>query len=911
MKSGKTMINCFQKGISRVGKIKTTWQYIRKSRFVQSVFLQVLAIFTIVIVSVALVVYLSFSSEINKSLVSEKQEQLDIIEQTMSSRMEELDRITYSISIDKSFYLEPMEEDWQSGYEMSQMLGRYLAGNGFVKYLGFYRLSEDQKIYTSAGELSFHNFWSTLLNIKDGSEEDYLARIRQSTNTRILPGTKYLTYVYSLPQFSPVPKAFVIMWIPMAEIENMMEGYLANSVGMVSIFDSEGNELRSISTMADGYDLTPGTDEGQERLKIGGRNYVKFSVTSNTNGWKYVSLVQLNDIVSGIISRQIGFFIFLLVLMLVAFFFILQGIVRRYKPISNLAMEMGEDSSGPIDEKNLLADKFAKLKEDSGQKAKFESAFHEAEAASRAKSSFLSNMSHDIRTPMNAIIGMTKLAQKHQDNQAYVSECLNKVEVSSQYLLDIINNILDMSRIESGSVIIEHEEISISKLIYELETIVNPVIQKKKQHFSIFSTITGDENFYGDSVKLTQILVNLLSNAVKYTPENGKIVLSLSQTPHAQITQTIEETAVSHTSNSVLTIKVTDNGIGMPEEFIDKVFESFSRANRSDVARTEGTGLGMAITSNYVKLMGGSINCQSTLGKGTTFTVVLPVETSPNAELTRELRKAAGDFSGRYVLFLGSDRHQIRNQVSLFSHWGFETKQAFSTGEALETLKDGKCQVVLVNSTPDFDVLKAVPELTEKTRGSVKLVLASTDYIGIEQSDIYNLGVRGFVRIPLFQSTILSIVAALSDSSGSGKVRLKAQKKTVNLGGKRILVAEDNEINREIAFRILQETGADIIMAGDGKEALDAFINNPPGYFDIILMDVRMPVMDGYESTQAIRGSGRPDSAGIPIFAVTANTFDDDVRQVREAGMNGHIAKPYNPDDLYNLLEKTLFPANQ
>ncbi|MDO5112386.1 MAG: ATP-binding protein [Clostridia bacterium] len=763
-----------------------SFRYITKSKFVRSIFLQVLSIFLTVSIAIVAIVFFSFASEINKNIIADKQKQLAMIEDTISKRMAEISSIAYNVGQDPAFYLEPVAGEKYSGYEMSNTLARYLIGNGFIEHLAYYRLSEPDKIYTSKGEIAFGDFWSTYLGLDKAMAETYIRQIQSTTSVQVTTaafdkaGKSYFTYICPLPQFSKNPQAFVLMLIPVSEVAPLLEAQLMNSNGVIAVYDAGGEEIYRLSTLEADVPLelnAQGDTAKEAYVTVDGREYVVQRQVSPSNGWTYVSAIRLNDMISGLANKQLVFIILLLVLMFVAIFAMLICIVVQYKPISNLAAAVTEDAAGEgrsvIDENSLLSSTFATLKGDSEQKQHFETAYHEAEAANKAKSAFLSSVSHDIRTPMNAIIGMSAIAYKHADEPSYVRECLQKVQAASQYLLDIINNVLDMSRIEAGRFTFSKEVIELPKLIHGLAAILQPSVEAKGQTLTVEAEGIRQARVIGDNVRLTQVFVNILSNSVKFTPAGGRISLRVRQAPARE------------KGFGTYIFTLSDTGIGMSPAFVDQVFDTFTRAEEADGARVEGTGLGMAIAKNLVELMGGTIRCESELGKGTTFTVTMHMQLAPESE---------------------------------------EACAKRAKGYAAVTAQDG----------------------------------------------------------------------APADAAA------------IDLGGKRILLAEDNALNREIACTIIGETKAEITAVTNGQEALHAFQTHAPGYFDVILMDMQMPVMDGCAAAARIRALPRDDAARIPIYALTASTFDEDVQQAMEAGMNGHIGKPYTPEELYAVLEGVL-----
>ena len=560
---------------------------ITKSKFVRSIFLKIVAIFLIFIIAIIAIVFFSFTSEINRNILAERQKQLDTIEDTISKRMEEISSIAYNIGKDKSFYLEAVTDDKNTGYEMSNTLERYLVGNDFIEHLAYYRLSEPNTIYASSGQLSFRNFWSTYLGVDDATAQEYIKRIQNTTKIElnyISLGTEkqsFFSYICPLPQFSQNPQAYVLMLIPISEVKPILESQLTNCYGDVAILDETGTEIYHMSNLKHKTPLSLSGLEEETYFTHDGERYILQTTKSSSNSWTYVSAIRLNDIVSKVAYQQIIFIILLLVLMLAAIFTMLMYIIKEYKPISNLARTFehikDDDDKSIIDEESLLSNTFASLKDDSEQKQKFETAYHEAEAASKAKSTFLSNMSHDIRTPMNAIIGMTEIAANHADNPSYVKECLQNVQVASQYLLDIINNVLDMSRIESGKFSLCEDVVDFLKLIHGIVTILNHSLEVKSQKLMIHIKNIYNEKIIGDSVRLAQVFMNILSNSVKFTPNGGTIRFHMEQ-----------KKSVTNGYGDYVFI-FSDTGIGMDPAFVRHVFDTFTRDEQSGISKIEGT----------------------------------------------------------------------------------------------------------------------------------------------------------------------------------------------------------------------------------------------------------------------------------------------------------------------------------
>ena len=748
-----------------------------KSGFMRSVFTRALAILIVISCVIAAVAFISFTDEIRRSILSDRQKQLIAVEQTVSRRMEEITSIAYNIGADPAFYFEPVTGQTASGREMSAMLKRYLVGNNFIEHLAYCRVSESDTIYTSRGERSLSEFFNTALGMPKEAAEQIVEAIYRENNVRIgLFGegdSAYFSYNYPLPQFSAKPKAHVLTMVPVKKVRQLLESLLINENGQASVFDVQGEKLYGVGNPDDGVDLTAFLTSASPEENVtsaSGEKYVLQKVVSETNGWTYVSVLRHSDTLTGLANKQLAFIAFVLIVLVAAILVILGIIVKQYRPISNLATQVAgkqKDADGKfVDEREFLSNTIAALSDDSEQKQKYETAYYEAEAANRAKSAFLSSVSHDIRTPMNAIIGMTAIARKHIGDPAYVDDCLKKVQASSEYLLDIINNVLDMSRIESGRIPIAEETVLIPALIDSVVSLMTSSVEAKSQKLAVDMSGLRQTAVVGDNIHIVQVFVNILSNAVKFTPPGGSITLTASQSES-------DDPQFGH-----YVFSFADTGVGIPPEFIGHVFDTFSRAKISSGA--EGTGLGMAIAKKLVELMGGTIACQSEMGRGATFTVKLRMRYADPADAP----------SG----------------------------------------------------------------------------------------------------------------AAASDNPPAAL----GQDAVVDLTGKRILLVEDNAMNREIARKIIAETGARVDDANDGKEAVETFAGHPPGYYDLILMDIQMPVMNGYEATARIRSMDRADAQTVLIYAMTANTFDEDVRQVLDAGMNGHIGKPYHPQTLYQTLSKAL-----
>ncbi len=502
-----------------------------------------------------------------------------------------------------------------------------------------------------------------------------------------------------------------------------------------------------------------------------------------------------------------------------------------------------------------------------------------AQSANEAKSNFLSNMSHDIRTPMNAIVGFAMLLQREADDAEKVREYTGKITASSHHLLSLINDVLDMSKIESGKTSLNVSRFSLPELLEDLDIILSPQAKAKGQTFRIHVHGTPPEQIMGDKLRLNQILINLVSNAVKYTPEGGHIDFSVTDLPAAP-------------QYAKLRFTVKDDGIGMSEEFRKRIFEPFSREESDLTNQIQGTGLGMAITKNLVDLMGGIIQVESTPGQGSTFTVELSF-------LLPE-QEAATWFRGKVTRMLVADDDEEVCQViqELMRSSGvavsYVTDGAAAVEEALRAHRGNReYNVILLDwKMPGLDGVSAARAIREKVGHDVPiLVLTGHDWVDIED-EARAAGINAFMPKPFFVSTFWQAIKPLFTEQAEPAVGDESDAGDSVMKGMLFLVAEDNELNAEILTELLDIEGAKCDLAPNGQKAVELFEASRPGQYDMVLMDVQMPVMNGYEATRAIRASAHPDAQTIPIVAMTANTFAEDVRNAMDAGMDDHLGKP-------------------
>lgn len=511
----------------------------------------------------------------------------------------------------------------------------------------------------------------------------------------------------------------------------------------------------------------------------------------------------------------------------------------------------------------------------------------ETEKANRAKSEFLSNMSHDIRTPMNGIIGMTAIALSNIHNEAKVQDCLKKITFSSRHLLGLINDVLDMSKIESGRLSLNVEVISLRETMDSIVNIVQPQVKNKGQHFDIFIQNIKTEMVCCDDVRLNQVLLNLLSNAIKFTGEDGTINVYLSQEDSPKGPEYVR-----------CYFKVKDNGIGMTEEFQQKIFETFSREDRA--RKIEGTGLGMSITHFIVEMMGGTIEVDSRRGEGSEFRVTL--------DLGRADEKLGNMILPPWnILVIDNNQNLCESAVTELEEIGIKADWTTSGEEALQMVerrlgKENAYQVILLDwKMPGMDGLETARALRQRAGEDLPiLIISAYDWSDIE-TEAREVGAAGFISKPLFKSNLYMELSRFAEDKPGAEIQNEV--KEVNFENKRILLAEDNELNMEIAQEILSDVGFEVEWAENGQICTEMFANSKEGYYDVVLMDIRMPVMDGYEACKIIRAMERGD-AELPIIAMTADAFSEDMQRSLQSGMNEHVAKPIDIDKLYQVLRR-------
>ena len=531
--------------------------------------------------------------------------------------------------------------------------------------------------------------------------------------------------------------------------------------------------------------------------------------------------------------------------------------------------------------------------EEEQQQQTLKSALESARAANVAKSQFLSNMSHDIRTPMNAVIGMAAIAAAHPDDPDRVADCLKKIDISSRHLLSLINDVLDMSKIESRKLSIREEPFNFAELVTDVIELFRPQTAECRLKLDVHLAVLENEAVIGDSLRIRQVYINILSNAVKYTPSDGKIRVDVRQ---------VKE---SHNGYSSFIFRCSDTGIGMSEEFQKRLFEPFERVQDTTSSKIVGTGLGMAITKNLVDLMDGSIRVESKLGKGSSFTVSIPLKLQAKGPETAPL-----EWSGARCLIADSDPQVSESMVELLEDMGMHASSAASGEEAVSFVLQAKDTqdpirlVILGLKMPDMDGGVAARCIREAVENDIPaVVLTAYDQAELE-SEARSCGATAILTKPLYREKISSLLRKLSGDEEAPKPMFNGTAGDFN--GKRVLLVEDNEINLEIARTLIEESGVQVEEAYNGEEAVRKVSESAERYYDLVFMDIQMPVMDGYQATKAIRALNRDDALTLPIVAMTANAFEEDVCDALQAGMNVHLAKPVDVAELGQVLQRFL-----
>lgn len=506
---------------------------------------------------------------------------------------------------------------------------------------------------------------------------------------------------------------------------------------------------------------------------------------------------------------------------------------------------------------------------------------------------FLANVSHDIRTPMNAILGMTTIARTHLDDRKRVEDCLDKIDTAGRHLLTLINEVLDINKMESGKFQPVMGEFNLSQLIEDLHTVCRHQIEARKHQYEVDIKNVEHEDLIGDKQHLLQIFTNLITNGVKYTPEGGRVQLTITEKPGNMIDTSIYE------------FEFQDNGIGMSEEFLPNIFQPFTRADDVRVEQTQGTGLGMAIVKNMVQMMGGDIKVESKLNVGTKFTVTVPLQLQQNRKrMLEELR-------GYPVLVVDGYKSMCEYICDTLEKLGMQPRWVTSEQEALEFIsRQHECGkdfygVMIDWNPPKMDAISIAKKIRKIVGNNVAILMMSFHDWAEVENQAREQGVDVFLSMPLFQSGLVKAFRTLLDKEEVQQKREFVDDLAVkDFCGKRVLLVEDNDINAEISGEILGMMGFEVEYARNGSEAVEKIRICEDGYYNIVFMDIQMPVMNGYEAVRAIRALPRNYARQVPVIAMTADAFPEDIQASKEAGMNEHIVKPIDCDELVDILEK-------
>ena len=674
-----------------------------------------------------------------------------------------------------------------------------------------------------------------------------------------------------------VPLEYIINFLSLDDEENLMYYYIIRPDGSFVIQsphtelgdffkrlqkhpDSTANELSEESSIKEFGAALKKREEYVTIVDVNGIKYQIYGIPLPYSEWYLVSGMPysiLDDTINNLSNQRM----FMTLLSCASILIILTLIFLRYLSITR------------------------------SQMLELKDARQKAVESSKAKSEFLANMSHDIRTPMNAIVGMTAIATAHIDDQKQVQNCLRKITLSSKHLLGLINDVLDMSKIESGKLTLTTEQISLKEVVEGIVNIMQPQVKAKRQTFDIHVENILTENIWCDVVRLNQVLLNLLSNSTKYTPEGGAIQLSLS-----------EEKSPKGENYIRIHVKVKDNGIGMSSDFLKRICEPYSRADGVRVSKTQGTGLGMAITKYIVDAMEGSLNITSELDKGTEVSLTFDFEKAVEQEMDMVL-------PSWNMLVVDDDELLCRTAIDTLKAIGINADWVLSGEKAIELVtqhhqKRDDYQIILLDwKLPGMNGIQVAKEIRRNLGDEVSILLISAYDWSEFEAEAREAGISGFISKPLFKSTLYHALRQYMDAETENDQTLNHN---IDLSGRRILLAEDNELNWEVAKELLSDLGVELDWAEDGQICLDKFQRSPEGYYDAILMDIRMPHMTGYEATKAIRGLNHPNALSVPIIAMSADAFSDDIQHCLECGMNAHIAKPIDVIELTRILKRFL-----
>ncbi len=766
-------------------------------------------------------------------------------------------------------------------------------------------LDEDGRMYTPRGDEGIISDIDPLANCAER-----VSFIKYNT----MNVENDIVFVYKLEQPVKIPDAgkdmcFAGISIGMETIGSIFRSPTYNGNNSTYILSSDGSKLYVDETKY--KNLVPGYNVFKVMQKAGEAENIDFSEQLNKletegqvlshikiegvdcfyamrkiqdNDWVVMYINPAQEVAKGTVSVVNSA---LRTAVVTAIFFLVAAIIIM------LCMSKALHTRGLLKAEHIAGKKLQELNKQLEQaKHEAEEAYLVSQRANHAKTAFLNNMSHDIRTPMNAIIGFTSLAATHIDDKESVKNYLSKIMVSSEHLLSLINDVLDMSRIESGKVKIEEKECSLSTILHDLRNILQSDIKAKRLNFYIDTVDVEHEDIVCDKLRLNQILINIMSNAMKFTHPGGTVALRVVEKPNAP------------EGYADYQFIVRDTGIGMSEEFIGKIFEPFTREENSTVSGIQGTGLGMAITKNIVDMMNGTIDVKSKLGESSEFTVSVRFGISGNEHKVTVIKSLEG-----FRALIADDNmdsctsvEKMLRIIGLKPEWTTSGKEAVYRAKYAAEQND-PFQVYIIDwLMPDMNGIEVVRRIRQEVGETATIIiLTAYDWTDIE-SEAREAGVTAFCAKPLFMSELYNV---LQNANNNATEQQNQDIVPEQFAGKKVLLVDDVELNREIAVAILEEAGLIVETAVNGQEAVDA-VKNSKGDIDLVLMDIMMPIMDGYQATREIRKLDDPVLANIPIVAMTANAFEEDKIAAIDAGMNDHLAKPFQIEKLYQVMKQFL-----
>ena len=828
------------------------------------------------------------------ALLTENAVQMDsIIENQLTNNWKQIDTICVA--------LENMEN------HSAEMVASFLHNSSPEAY-NMLLLSNEGSCLNSSGEWGIKQISKDLLPLIQGQERILL--LRQDKDKDILMfGTRIKPFFVEEKEMN-----FLFVYYKLDSYLSLLKMESFGGNGQIRIIDSKGTTLLHSDNLSDSenrylffgtfknaeflqHDVVKDSESFREYVLSGKSDAIHVVLESGEN--KIISFSKIPDLdwhiiisidqslvmgtrlksVENISRTSLLAVMFIVLFSLIIISFIVYQSQKKTKEqnreLENLNEQLRENNSS-LEEARHLA----------------EQSFYVTEEANKAKSTFLSNMSHDIRTPMNAIIGYTTLALTNATNTEKVKDYLGKILSSSNHLLSLINDILDMSRIESGKIKIDETEANLSDMLHDIKTIINGQIHAKQLELFMDVIDVSDEDVICDKTRINQVLLNLLSNAIKFTPSGGTVSVRVAQIHNAPAGKGLYE------------IRVKDTGIGMSPEFAEHVFEPFERERSSTVSKIQGTGLGMAISKNIIDMMGGKIEVHSEPDKGTEFIITLELRLQSEQRSVEKIK----ELTGLKALVVDDDFNTCDSitkmlvQVGMRSEWTLSGKEAVLRARQSIEMNDAFHAYIIDWRLPDMNGIEVTRQIRALGDNTPIIILTAYDWSDIE-AEARAAGVTGFCSKPMFMSDLReSLLNALGHRQKKEESVLPVTKETDSFKGKRLLLVEDNELNREIAYEILNEYGFIVDTAENGKEAVDKIAASKHGDYDLVLMDIQMPVMNGYDATRGIRALKDTVLADIPIVAMTANAFDEDRRAAAECGMNGFISKPINMDEVIAVL---------